>query len=163
MIDQTLESRLAMRGLPVRRDAAFRRMLPWTRIAFAVGGLQMLFATLRMDTDMMWTMVPVALLAVVMPHHLIEYAYNFVIRHITRTEPLPANKAPVRFAFFMASVTIACTATAFDAGFVWLGFVLGGFMVVVSATLCLTHFCLPAAIWSFLVGRAGCGSPALAR
>ena len=152
MYSDTITSRLALRGLPNRSDDAFRRMIPWTRIAFAVGGVQTCIATMTASADMLWTMAPIAALAVVMPHHLIEYVYNFAIRHITKTEPLPRNGAPVRFAFGMMAVMLALTALAFDAGVFWLGFLLGTSIVMVSATVCLTHFCLPAAIYGWLFG-----------
>ena len=151
MFNQSFQSRLDLRGLPHRTDTAYARMLPWTRIAFAVGGLQSLVATTTMNTQMLWIMAPIAALAVVMPHHLIEYLYNF-IRHITKTEKLPRNQAPVRFAFFMATLMLIATATAFDAGVIWLGFVLGMTMVMISAVFCLTHFCVPAAIWTWMFG-----------
>ena len=163
MLTQTTKSRLALRGIDARDDKAFRRMLPWSKLAFAVGGAQAFIATTTGNSDMLWSMVPVAALAVILPHHPIEYAYNYGIRFITRTLPLPANRAPVRFAFFMATVIIALTAMAFDAGYTWLGYLLGMQVVAVSATFCVTSFCIPAAIWALIRGDGAQVSTALNR
>ena len=98
MISQTQHARLALRGIEYQDDAAYRRMLPWTKMAFAVGGTQAAIATASADATMLWQMVPVAALAVILPHHPLEYLYNWGIRFAVRAAPLPANKAPVRFA-----------------------------------------------------------------
>ena len=98
-------------------------------------------------------MVPVAALAVVLPHHPIEYLYNYGIRFLTRTAPLPANKAPVKFAFFMATIILAAAAWAFDNGIMWLGYALGANVAFVSALFVFSSFCIPAAIWAFVTGN----------
>ena len=156
MTPNARKSRLALRGIEVRDDAAHARMLPWTKLAFGLGGVQACIATTFGLPDMLWQMVPVALLAVILPHHPVEYVYNHAIRHVTGTIPLPPNRAPVRFAFFMAALTLAAAAASFEAGLLWLGFLLGTAVVMLSATFVLTSFCVPAAIWAVLTGnRAG--------
>ena len=153
MIDQTTEARLALRGIEARDDEAYRRMLPWTKMAFALGGTQALIATTFADAATLWQMVPVAAAAVILPHHPVEYLYNFGIRHVTKTAPLPTNKAPVRFAFFMATLILAAAAWSFDKGIMWLGYLLGLQVALVSATFVVSSFCIPAAIWAFMTGQ----------
>ena len=153
MTDQRIEARLALRGIEPRNDPAFRRMLPWTKLAFALGGAQALYASTFANSDMLWQMVPVAAAAVILPHHPVEYLYNHGIRFLTKTAPLPANKAPVRFAFFMATLILAAAAWAFDNGIMWLGYALGLQVALVSATFVVSSFCIPAAIWAVLTGN----------
>ena len=153
MISQTQHARLALRGIEYQDDAAYRRMLPWTKMAFAVGGTQAAIATASADATMLWQMVPVAALAVILPHHPLEYLYNWGIRFAVRAAPLPANKAPVRFAFFMATLILSAAAMAFDSGNTWLGYALGAQVPVVAGLFVFSSFCLPAAIWAVLTGK----------
>ncbi len=159
MIDQTTLARLQLRGIEYHDDPAYRRMLPWTKMAFVIGGTQALIATVSADAATLWQMVPVALAAVILPHHPFEYIYNWGIRHVIKAAPLPSNKAPVRFAFFMAAMILAAAAWSFDAGITWLGFFLGLQVALVATTFVVSSFCVPAAIWAFLTGnrqRIGC-------
>ena len=161
MTTDVQNSRLALRGIESRDDEAFQRMLPWTKMAFAVGGAQALVATTFGSADMLWQMVPVAAAAVILPHHPLEYVYNYGIRFVTKSVPIPANRAPVRFAFFMASVILAVAAAAFDSGIWWLGYALGLSVATVATTFVVTGFCVPAAIWAFLTGNGSGVSCAL--
>ena len=153
MTNTKTTARLALRGIETRDDLDYQRMLPWTKLAFAVGGTQALIATATADAATLWQMVPVAAAAVVLPHHPIEYIYNYGLRRLTKTAPLPANKAPVKFAFFMATLILAAAAWAFDAGIIWLGYALGLQVAVVSAIFVTSSFCIPAAIWAFVTGN----------
>jgi divalent metal cation (Fe/Co/Zn/Cd) transporter len=150
---QKLMGRLAIRGLPQRQDDAYLRMIGWTRFAFAVSAVQVAVATMFAFSPTLWLMAPVAALAAIMGNHFYEYVYNYGIRRWTRTEPLPANAAPTKFAFGMMSAMLVATATAFDYGVAWLGYGLGGMIIAVSALVCVTHFCLPAAIYKFVMGE----------
>ena len=153
MITEKAQARLALRGIETRNDREFARMLPWTKLAFAIGGTQAAIATINTDAATLWQMVPVAALAVILPHHPIEYIYNYGIRFLTRTAPLPANKAPVKFAFFMATLILAAAAMAFDNGVNWLGYALGANVALVSGLFVFSSFCIPAAIWAFVTGN----------
>ena len=163
MITQTAKSRLELRGIQYRDDPAYRRMLPWTKMAFVVGGTQAAIATFAHDAATLWQMVPVVALAVVLPHHPIEYIYNWGIRHIIKAAPLPTNAAPVRFAFFMAAIILASAAWAFDNGITWLGTFLGLQVALVAGTFVFSSFCIPAAIWAFVTGNKDKVCCALAR
>ncbi len=153
MMSATQQARLNLRGIEYRDDEAHRRMLPWTKMAFVLGGTQALIATTFADAATLWQMVPVVAAAVILPHHPVEYLYNWGIRHVIKAAPLPANRAPVRFAFFMAAVILAAAAWAFDNGILWLGYLLGLQVALVAATFVATSFCVPAAIWAFLTGN----------
>ncbi len=153
MLTQTQNARLELRGITPSNDPAYARMLPWTKMAFVVGGTQAAIATTFADAAMLWQMVPVVALAVILPHHPIEYIYNLVIRHIIRAAPLPRNAAPVRFAFFLATLILASSAMAFDAGYTWLGYALGYQVTLVAGIFVFSSFCVPAAIWAFVTGN----------
>ena len=153
MTNAKSQARLALRGIETRNDAAYQRMLPWTKLAFAIGGTQAAIATANADAATLWQMVPVAAAAVILPHHPVEYVYNHGLRFVTKTAPLPANKAPVRFAFFMATLILAAAALAFDSGNTWLGYALGGQVAIVSAIFVASSFCIPAAVWAVVTGN----------
>ena len=153
MITETQKARLELRGIDYNDDAAYRRMLPWTKMAFILGGTQAAIASLTADAATLSQMVPVAAAAVILLHHPFEYVYNWGIRHAIKAAPLPANRAPVRFAFFMAALILAAAAWAFDAGLTWLGMALGLQVAAVAATFVFSSFCIPAAIWAFVTGN----------
>lgn len=162
MIDQTTKARLELRGIDYHDTDAYRRMLPWTKMAFVIGGTQAAIATTMADAAMLWQMVPVVAAAVILPHHPVEYVYNWGIRHVIKAAPLPTNKAPVRFAFFMATLILAAAAWAFDSGIYWLGMVLGLQVAFVAMTFVVSSFCIPAAMWAFVTGNRQQVSCALA-
>ena len=152
MTNEKTQARLALRGIAYHDDVAYRRMLPWTKMAFVLGGTQAAFASVTGDAAMLWQMVPVVALAVVLPHHPVEYIYNWGIRHVIKAAPLPVNAAPVRFAFFMAAIILAAAAWSFDNDMIWLGTFFGLQVALVAATFVFSSFCIPAAIWALLTG-----------
>jgi predicted ester cyclase len=100
-------------------------------------------------------MVPIAALGGIFPRHPFDLIYNYRIRYLTGTQPLPRNRAPSRFACGMAAVGLVGTALAFGRGVAWLGYLLGGMLTVVAAIVSITHFCIPSTIYQFLFGRRG--------
>jgi hypothetical protein len=98
-------------------------------------------------------MVPIAALGAILPIHPFDLIYNYGIRHLTGTQPLPRNGAPTRFACGVAAVWLVATALAFGAGVAWLGYLLGGLLTAVAAIISVTHFCIPSAIYQSLFGQ----------
>lgn len=150
-----LESRLAIRGFSANADPEYSRMIPWTKFTYAVLGLQVALAGMCGFAPTLWVNAFLAALAVVSSHHLLEYFYNSVLRPFTRTLPLPANKAPTKFAFGMMSVCLALAAIAFQAGYHCVGFGIAMMIVFSAGLVCFSHICIPAAIYGFITGTKG--------
>ena len=57
-------------------------------------------------TPLLWAMVPIVALGVISPRHPFDLIYNYGVRHLTGTQPLPYNRASARFASGTAFVLL---------------------------------------------------------
>ena len=150
-----------MRGIACSNDPEFVKLVPWLRTTVVLCGTFMGLGTGLAFTPILWVMVPIAALGGILPVHPFDYIYNFGIRHLTGTRPLPRNGAPTRFACGIAAVWLVATALAFEAGIAWLGYVLGGDLTSVAAVVSVTHFCIPSLIYQLLFGERAVAHAAL--
>ena len=97
-------------------------------------------------------MVPIAALGGILPVHPFDLIYNYGLRHLTGTQPLPRNGAPTRFSCGVAGVWLVATALAFEFGVAWLGYLLGGVLTSIGVIVSVTHFCIPSLIYQLLFG-----------
>lgn len=151
-ISRRLRSWLEIRGIACSSDADFARLVPWLRTTFVLCGTMVGIATALACTPLLWAMVPIAALGAIFPIHPFDLFYNHGLRHLTGTGPLPRNGAPTRFACGLAVAWLVATGLAFEGGALWLGYLLGGLLTAVAATVSVTHFCIPSFIYQLLVG-----------
>ena len=151
-ISPRLQSWLELRGIACSSDADFARVVPWIRTTFILYGTLMGIGTALSFTPLLWAMVPIAAAGAVFTRHPLDLVYNYGLRRLTGTQPLPLNGAPTRFACGLASVWLVATAVAFESGVAWLGYALGGVLVSVVALVSITQFCIPSLIYQLLFG-----------
>ena len=161
-LSPVLRRRLEIRGVACSNDPEFIKMVPWIRFTFVICGSTFGIATALAFTPLLWAMVPLAALGAVFPRHPFDLVYNHGVRYLTKTQPLPLNRAPTRFACGLGSVWVAATALAFTMGPAWLGYALGGALTSVAALVSITHFCIPSAVYQLLFGNRAAVSAALA-
>jgi hypothetical protein len=152
-LSPTIRSRLEMRGIACSNDPEFTKLVPWLRTTFVLCGTVVALGTALVFTPLLWAMVPIAALGAILPVHPFDQLYNYGIRHLTGTQPLPRNGAPTRFACGVAVVGLVATALAFGAGVAWLGYLLGSLLTAVAAIVGVMHFCIPSAIYQSLFGQ----------
>jgi hypothetical protein len=104
---------------------------------------------------MLVALVPIALLAAILPVHPFDLFYNHGLRFLTGTGPLPHRGAPSRFACGFGAVWLVVTAWAFYTGRPLLGYVLGWSLTAVATLVSTTDICIPS-----LMYRAAFGFPA---
>ncbi|MCI0900361.1 MAG: DUF4395 family protein, partial [Chloroflexi bacterium] len=92
--------------------------------------------------------------------HPFDLIYNYGVRRLTGTQPLPYNRASARFAAGTALVLLVGSAIAFELDLAWLGYALGGVLISVATLVSVTHFCIPSMVYQFLFGRQTMGSSA---
>lgn len=160
-ISPRLQSWLEMRGIACSNDPEFVRLVPWLRTTFVLCGTLVGVGTALAFTPLLWAMVPIAALGGTFPVHPFDPIYNYGIRHLTGTQPLPRNGAPTRFACGMAAVGLVATAAAFQTDVAWLGYLLGGALTSVAAVVSVTHFCIPSLIYQLLFGDRAVADGAL--
>ena len=72
--------------------------------------------TVLASPTILLVLAPIAALAAASPVHPFDLIYNYGIRHLTGTGPLPRRGAPTRFGCGMGAVLLLVTAWAFSAG-----------------------------------------------
>lgn len=80
----------------------------------------------------------------------VDAAFNSGVRHLLKTEMLPANPPPRRFACFVASLMLTGSGLAFLFELSPVGFVLGGALAAVLALNAFSNWCLGAWMYRLL-------------
>jgi hypothetical protein len=137
-----------------------REVEPWLRWSPALCATVMAIGTALASPWILWGLVPFAALGALFPRHPFDYIYNYGVRRLTGTRPLPPHGAPRRFACAIASVWLIATGAAFAADAAILGYVLGGLLTGVAALVGTTHFCIPSLVYALLFGRPRCAAEA---
>ena len=126
---------------------------PWLRWSPALCTTVMALGTLLASPWVLWGLVPFAALGALMDRHPFDYLYNYGVRRLTGTAPLPPHGAPRRFACGIASVWLIATGALFAADLATAGYVMGGLLTAVALLVSATHFCIPSLIYGLLFGR----------
>jgi len=126
---------------------------PWLRWSPALCTAVMAIGTLLGSQWVLWGLVPFAALGTIADRHPFDYLYNYGVRHLTGTAPLPPQGAPRRFACGIASVWLIATGVLFAADLATAGYVMGGLLTAVALLVSVTHFCIPSLIYGLLFGR----------
>ena len=148
-----MQKRLETRGITCSNDAEFVKLAPWFRFTPLLSVTLIGFGTGFAFTPLLWAMVPIVALGVIFPRHPFDLIYNYGMRLLTGTQPLPRNGASARFATGTALLLLVGAAVAFELDVAWLGYALGGVVTSVGTLVSMTHFCIPSMVYQFLFGR----------
>ncbi len=149
----TTRRNVEMQGFVGLDDATVSEINPWLRLAPAICMTWAAIATFAQSPAGFYTLVPFAVLGVVMRNHPFDALYNHAFRHFLGHDRLPRYGAPRRFACAVASVWLAAAGSAFAAGFSALGIALGCAMVLVAAVPAVTGFCIPSYLYGLIFNR----------
>lgn len=144
--------RLEIQGFVGLDDRTLAETGPWLRLAFALCTMLAAIGTVLASAVVLWSLVPVAALAAASSVHPFDHLYNYGLRHLTGTEPLPKRGAPNRFACGMGAVWLLITGWAFHSGHVMSGYLLGGALTFVGLLVSTTDICIPSLIYRTLFG-----------
>ena len=131
-------------------EVALAEIGPWLRWSPALCAVFMATGTTLASPPMLWALAAIALLGAVLPAHPFDLFYNRFVRYLTGTRPLPHHGPQRRFACGMAAAWLTGTGLAFHEEAAALGYVLGGTLTIVAATLATTHFCIPSLVYNNL-------------
>ena len=137
-------------GIPDQRLAA---VAPWLRMAFALCAALAALGTITASSAVLGTLVVIAALAALFPVHPFDLIYNYGIRHLTGTKPLPRRGGPSRFACGVGAVWLLGVIWAFEADYALAGYVLGGLLTSVALLVATTDICIPSMIFRAIFGE----------
>jgi hypothetical protein len=152
--------RLEIQGFVGLDDRTLAETAPWLRLAFALCTVLAAIGTILASPVLLWALIPIAALAAAFPVHPFDLLYNYGIRHLTGTGPLPKRGAPSRFACGLGAVWLLATGWAFQSGYALAGYLLGGALTAVGLLVSTTDVCIPSLIYRTLFGfppRSGRG------
>ena len=124
----------------------------WLRLAFALCALLGGLGTVLASPTILLVLTPLAALAAASPVHPFDLIYNYGIRRLTGTGPLPRRGVPTRFGCGLGAVFLLPTAWAFSAGHVVAGYALGGMLTFVVLLVSTTDICMPSMIYRSIFG-----------
>jgi hypothetical protein len=148
----TTRRRLDIQGFERVDDAALAPVAPWLRLAFGLCAVMAGVGTAMASPLTLLLLVPIAALAALLPVHPFDLIYNYGIRFMTGTSPLPRRGAPSRFACGLGAVWLVATAWVFHIGHPRLGYVLGGLLTGVAALVSTTDVCIPSLVYRSIFG-----------
>src|SRR5574341_2235241 len=153
---QTLAPRtsrlLDIQGFDTVAVQELARVAPWLRLSFGLCTLLGGLGTVLASPTILLVLTPLAALAAASPVHPFDLIYNYGIRHLTGTGPLPRRGVPSRLGGGMGAVFLLVTAWAFWAGHVVLGYALGGVLTFVVLLASMTDICIPSIIYRSIFG-----------
>jgi len=125
---------------------------PWLRLAFGLCALLGGVGTLLASPLILVVLSLIAAVAAASPVHPFDVLYNYGIRHLTGTGPLPRRGVPTRVGCGMGAVLLVVTAWAFSAGHLVVGYALGGTLTFVVLLVATTNICIPSLIYRSIFG-----------
>ena len=125
---------------------------PWLRLAFGLCAVLGGVGTLLASPIILLVLTLIAAVAAASPVHPFDLIYNYGIRHLTGTGPLPRRGVPTRVGCGMGAVLLLVTAWAFSTGHLVTGYALGGVMTFVALLVATTDICIPSMIYRSIFG-----------
>jgi hypothetical protein len=124
---------------------------PWLRLAFGLCALLGGLGTVLASPTILLVLGLIAALAAASPVHPFDLIYNYGIRHVTGTGPLPRRGMPTRLGCGMGAFVLV-TAWTFSVGHMFVGYTLGGVLTLVVLLASTTDVCIPSMIYRSIFG-----------
>ena len=156
-LSATTRRRLNAQGLSDIDDGSLAEVAPWLRMAFGMCALLAGAGTALASPMILWVLTPIAALAALFPVHPFDLIYNYGIRYLRNTGPLPKRRAQSRFACGVGAVWLVATAWAFQSGALIAGYILGGALTGIAVLVSTTDICIPSMIYNALFRRLRTG------
>ena len=154
ILPATTRRRLNVQGFSGVDDETLADVAPWLRMAFGMCALLAGAGTALASPTILWVLMFIAALAALFPVHPFDLIYNYGIRYLRNTGPLPKRRAQSRFACGMGAVWLVATALAFQSGVPIAGYILGGALTAIAVLVSTTDICIPSMIYNALFLRS---------
>jgi len=137
-----IRRRLEVQSFLGLTDDELKTIGPWMRFTPVLNLTFTVTATALSSIPLLTGLAILMAVGTIIPVHPFDALYNYLVRRITRTQPLPESGVRRRIVFAVGAVWLLLTAAAFLIGRSGAGYVLGGLMAVLIAPLALVHFCV---------------------
>ena len=130
----------------------FEAIEPWLRfnpmICFFIVAFGLYFASAMT----FFVLTIFASIGAFFPHATGDIIYNYGLRFLTKTLPLPPNPPPRRFACFVGMVWSGAIAFAFTYEYVLIAYGLGIIFLMVIIPMIAWHYCIASLIYQKIIG-----------
>ncbi len=147
--------RIEMQGFVGLDEATLGAVGKWFRLAPAICMIWSGIGTLIGSWQVIWTLVPFAILGAVLRRHPFDLIYEWGFRRRLALPSIPRYGAPRRFACAVAAVWLGFTGWAFFSGATLVGWLLGAGMFSMALVQVTTDFCVPSFFFNLLFGKPG--------
>lgn len=149
---QHTKKQLEIQGFNLN-DEELREIGPYMRWATVFCASTMALGTALGSPWILWGLATTAIAGVFLPSHPFDYAYNYGVRHLTGTRPLPPNTPQRHFACGLAGTWLIVTGVAFYFGADTAGYILGASIAAPAALVAVTHVCIPSYVYNALFAK----------
>lgn len=152
-IAPTTRRRLEIQGFVGLDDDVLAAAEPWLRLAPALCATVCAAGTALASPSILWVLAATALLGAILPFHPFDLIYSAGVRRLTGSPPLPANRAPRRFACAVGCAWLLTTGALFTTGATIAAYALGGAFVATAGLVATIHVCIPSLIYGAACSR----------
>jgi len=151
-ISSVTRRRLDIQGFDDVDENLLRQTASWLRFPFVLCAILAALGTLLASPVFLYVLAPFAALSAIFPIHPFDLIYNYGIRYLTKTPPLPKRGAPSRFACGSGAVWLIVTALMFQEGNLLIGYIIGGSITFAALLVSTINFCIPSLIYRSIFG-----------
>ena len=149
----TIRQRLEVQGFLGLTDEELKAIGPWMRFTPTLNFTLTVISTVLSSVPLLVGLAILMSAGAIMPFHPFDALYNYFVRHITRTRPLPKSGVRRRIVFAIGNMWLLLTAVAFLLGISATGYILGGLMAIFIAPLAIIHFCVLSELMARIFGK----------
>lgn len=114
----------------------------WWRFTPTLNWLMTLAGIILASPEILFSQAALMGLAVFLPSHPFDWIYNYGIRYLTGTVPLPHSGQRRRVVFSTACLLLSLLGVWFLLGYNMLAYIQGGIMTVLAGLLVLFNLCV---------------------
>lgn len=144
--------RLDVQGFDTVDEDLLVQVAPWLRLAFGLCAALAIVGTALASTPLLLTLAGIAFLAALSPVHPFDLIYNFGIRHLRSTPPLPGRGPPSRFACGVGALWLIVTVAAFESALTTVAYGLGFTLAGVALLVSTMDVCIPSMFFRAVFG-----------
>lgn len=134
-------------------DLEFAQIVPWLRFTPALEMIALGLAILWASPLILLGLALLAIWGALFGVHPADLIYNYGLRTLTRTPPLPKNPGPRRFGFALTGLALVLTGWLFHSQALPAGYILGiGLTLIPAINVLVVHLCLWSLVYRLLFG-----------